>query len=63
MSRRCTCCASDENGISVALIDGVPQRRIALQFGVSRSAVQRHRRCIPEIIRRERIAAAQTFKS
>jgi hypothetical protein len=45
MEPRCTICRSERrNSIEQAIVEGIPDVRIAAQFGVSRSAVGRHRK-------------------
>ena len=44
MPRQCTICTHDDRpAIDQALVNSKPNRRIATQFGVSESAVRRHR--------------------
>jgi hypothetical protein len=44
MPRRCTVCDHPErNGIDEALVSGTPYRSVAKRFGLSESAVYRHK--------------------
>jgi transposase-like protein len=44
MSRRCTVCDHPErHGIDAALVGGAPYRSVAKRFGLSKSAVYRHK--------------------
>jgi hypothetical protein len=44
MPRRCTVCDhSERNGIDQALVTGAPYRSVAKRFGLSESAVYRHK--------------------
>lgn len=44
MSRACTVCShSEREAINIALIEGMPNRRIAAQFEVTESCVRRHK--------------------
>jgi hypothetical protein len=58
MPRRCSICTHGElEAIDTALVDGEPYRNIAAQFGISTSALQRHKRThIPQSLMKAVVA-------